>query len=53
MACKVKTEGGSGGKVGHSNMTHREETEYIKKQCKKLRRAFGKKLCKEVANDNQ
>jgi hypothetical protein len=48
-----KTEGGQGGKVGHSNMTHRDLTETIKKATKKARRVQSKKLCKEFTNDNQ
>jgi hypothetical protein len=33
-----KTEGGSGGKRGHSNMDHRETTEYVKKGARRARR---------------
>lgn len=42
-----KTEGGSGGKRGHSNMAHREHTEDIKMSTRKLRRVMGKR---EIAN---
>jgi hypothetical protein len=31
---KVKKEGGSGGKRGHSNMNHREPTEWVKEQAR-------------------
>ncbi len=41
-----KTEGGSGGKRGHSNMIHYEGTEIIKKQSKKRRRLNDKKETK-------
>ena len=37
-----KTEGGSGGKRGHSNMCHWDFTEVIKKNNKKRRRQQGK-----------
>ncbi len=39
---KMKIEGGSGGKLGHSNMAHWMETELIKAQTKRLRRRDGK-----------
>lgn len=42
-----KTEAGSGGKKGHSNMAHWEYTEIIKKQMKKIRRRMDKKLTEE------
>ncbi len=35
---RVKTEGGSGGKRGHSNMTHWERTEVIKDKTARARR---------------
>jgi hypothetical protein len=40
----AKSEGGSGGKKGHSNMTHWTRTEEIKKAAKKHRRQESKKL---------
>ena len=43
MGTIKKIEGGSGGKKGHSNMSHRDGTEEIKKETKKLRREYGKK----------
>lgn len=43
-----KTEGGCGGKRGHSNMAHRERTEDIKASTRKLRRQMGKKLISEA-----
>lgn len=42
-----KTEGGSGGKKGHSNMTHWSKTEDIKKDTKKGRRVQDKKIIKD------
>lgn len=42
-----KIEGGSGGKRGHSNMTHWEFTEVIKHQAKKKRRIQSKKIIAE------
>ena len=38
MALKQKTEGGSGGKRGHSNMCHWGKTETIKAETKRHRR---------------
>ena len=34
----VKSEGGSGGKRGHSNMTHWDRTEEIKEESRHIRR---------------
>lgn len=45
---KEKTEGGSGGKRGHSNMTHWNKTEYIKEVSKKKRRIESKKLSSDA-----
>ena len=42
-----KTEGGSGGKRGHSNMVHWKYTEEIKAETKRARRILGKKLVAE------
>ena len=42
-----KTEGGSGGKLGHSNMSHWELTEEIKRDSKKLRRENEKREIKD------
>jgi len=39
-----KIEGGSGGKRGHSNMTHWEYSEEIKRRSRKARRQTGKTL---------
>jgi hypothetical protein len=44
---KMKTEGGSGGKRGHSNMTHWDYTEEIKRRSRKARRAQAKTLERE------
>lgn len=38
-----KTEGGQGGKRGHSNMIHWDGTEEIKRRTKKKRREHDKK----------
>ena len=43
---KEKTEGGQGGKKGHSNMTHWDQTEVIKKRSKRVRRQNDKKIVK-------
>jgi hypothetical protein len=43
---KYKTEGGSGGKLGHSNMSHWDETEMIKEATKVRRRNNEKKEIK-------
>ncbi len=42
-----KTEGGNGGKLGHSNMSHWDYTEVIKQECKKARRIQDKETCKQ------
>lgn len=44
---KMKIEGGSGGKRGHSNMTHWMGTEEIKAVTKRLRRADGKIIIRQ------
>jgi len=44
---KGKTEGGSGGKKGHSNMNHWDFTEDIKESTKSLRRIKGKEEVRE------
>jgi hypothetical protein len=41
---RIKIEGGSGGKRGHSNMTHWEYTEEIKRRSRKARRQEAKGL---------
>lgn len=45
---KVKPEGGSGGKLGHSNMTHWMPTAEVKRAARKARRKIGKKLAEGV-----
>ena len=40
---KGKVEGGQGGKLGHSNMTHWAYTEEIKDASRKLRRQIAKR----------
>jgi hypothetical protein len=41
---KIKTEGGNGGGRGHSNMTHWDYTEEIKRRSRKARRSQAKTL---------
>ena len=51
---KGPTEGGSGGKRGHSNMEHWEKTEVIKEDTKgRRRRAEQKEIRKEVNEYNK
>ena len=38
----VKTEAGSGGKKGHSNMAHFDKTEQVKRMARKARRRQDK-----------
>lgn len=42
-----KSEGGSGGKKGHSNMTHWDRTRQVKDFAKKVRRNNDKLSIKE------
>jgi hypothetical protein len=42
----IKTEGGQGGRRGHSNMTHWTGTEEIKAVSKKARRKASKAIIK-------
>lgn len=45
---KIKrTEAGSGGRKGHSNMAHWDGTEIVKKKSRKARRTNDKTLTKE------
>jgi hypothetical protein len=44
---KTKSEGGSGGKRGHSNMTHWDLTANVKRMSRKARRANDKTRSKE------
>jgi hypothetical protein len=45
----VKTEAGSGGKRGHSNMEHFDGTETVKRIARKARRRADKAASKETA----
>lgn len=45
------TEGGNGGKKGHSNMSHWELTEIIKKDSNKRRREGEKEELREEAEN--
>ncbi len=49
---KGPTEGGSGGKRGHSTMEHWTYTQEIKKATKRRRRAEGRRLCRDQADSN-
>jgi hypothetical protein len=46
-----KTEGGQGGKRGHSNMCHWEYTEEIKRLARKARRRQAKLQIREQVKD--
>lgn len=48
MSKKYKTEGGQGGRKGHSNMTHYEGTEEIKQHSKKVRRHKDKEIAQKA-----
>lgn len=48
---KQKTEGGQGGKKGHSNMVHYDYTEVVKAEAKHRRRQEDKKVIKEHLKD--
>ena len=50
-SCEFKTEGGQGGRRGHSNMTHYERTEILKKDSAKLRRHNARKLARQAKFD--
>lgn len=48
---KIKTEGGQGGRRGHSNMSHWTYTEEIKETARKQRRLESKQIVKvEISN---
>jgi len=48
-----KTEGGQGGKLGHSNMTHWDGTEIIKTTTKKARRQVDKQLARKAIKEKE
>ena len=50
---KGKTEGGSGGKRGHSNMNHWSKTEEIKTASRKQRRVEGKRIVTQELTESQ
>ena len=50
---KVKTEGGSDGKRGHSNMEHWCYTEEIKTASRKLRRHESKRIIKKELSETE
>ena len=49
---KGKTEGGSGGKRGHSNMNHWTYTEEIKRHSTRLRRLEDKRASQQGAEEH-
>ncbi len=50
MSEKHKTEGGQGGRKGHSNMVHYEGTLEVKERSKKLRRRQDKEIIYRFLN---
>ena len=48
---KWKTEGGQGGRLGHSNMNHWDYTEYIKAACRKVRRKQGNEIIRRELDE--
>ena len=46
-----KTEGGSGGKRGHSNMVHWDKTVVVKSESRRLRRSHDKQIVNKELND--
>jgi hypothetical protein len=48
MALEKATRGGSGGKKGHSNMSHWTGTEIVKAANKKHRRRESKQIIREA-----
>ncbi|HVU27195.1 MAG TPA: hypothetical protein VHG71_05605 [Verrucomicrobiae bacterium] len=48
---KIKTEGGQGGKRGHSNMAHWETTEEIKIAARKRRRLSARKIIRQAVEE--
>ena len=52
MAYRIyKSEGGQGGKRGHSGMVHREKTEVIKVHAKHLRRKQARDIVRKALRD--
>ncbi len=51
MPFTSKVDGGQGGKLGHSNMSHWDHTEEIKARTKKLRRQADHDLIEEQLED--
>ena len=50
---KIKSEGGQGGRRGHSNMSHWTGTEEIKEASRKRRRLDSKKIIATAMSDIQ
>ena len=53
MAFTSKVDGGQGGKLGHSNMSHWDYTEVIKSRTKKLRRQADLAAIEEQLDDDE
>lgn len=51
MAYGKFKKGGQGGKLGHSNMAHWEETEIVKKEFKKKDRKKARKKLKKFIKE--
>lgn len=47
----IRTEGGSGGRRGHSNMSHWSKTAEVKTAARKARRAADRKVTREARTD--
>jgi len=50
---KEKTEGGQGGRLGHSNMSHWNYTEQIKIHTRKRRRLNSKEIIKDALGEEE
>lgn len=44
----VKTEGGNGGRRGHSNMSHHDKTAVVKTTARKARRAADRRIVRDA-----
>lgn len=49
----LKTEGGQGGRLGHSNMAHWDGTEIIKEKSKKARRLQDKSIAQKALKEEE
>lgn len=46
---RIRTEAGSGGRLGHFNMSHHSKTAFVKASARKARRAADKALAEHDA----